>query len=359
MTTTAVAARGRHRSRTASVDAVVVTIEADRRRVRRRAIGVGVTIAVALLAGSGAEILVGGSADIAVGEIPAALVGHADGLSHFVIFETRLPRALTALLSGALFGLAGVIYQRLISNVLATPDIIGVSAGASAGAVAVLVGIGLRGLALQLGAIVGASAAALIIFALSWRRGSSTYRLVLVGIGIGACFSAVTSYLLTFADGSISSRAMRWLIGSLSGADWDGVVVLAAATVLGGAGALLLEPSLSTIQLGDDLAAALGTRVQVVRMAALLLGAVLAAIATSITGPVAFVALVSGPIAGRLLPRSGPLPAAAVGASVVVVADLVAQTGPGISPVPTGVITGLIGAPVLMVLLINQKADTR
>lgn len=338
---------------------VMGSLGADRRRVRRRNLRTGAALAVVLVAGFVAEILVGGSADIDRADIPAALVGQGRGLAHFVIFETRLPRALTALLAGALFGLAGVIYQRLISNVLATPDIIGVSAGASAGAVAVIVGIGLGGLAVQAGAILGATVAALTIFALSWRRGSSTYRLILIGIGIGACFSAITSYLLTFADGTTSTRAMRWLIGSLSGADWGGVYVLAGVAVLGVVLALLLDPALQMIRLGDDLAAALGTRVQLVRVAALLAGATLAAVSTSITGPVAFVALVSGPIAIRLLPRSGPLPAAAVGAAVLVVADVVAQTAPGISPAPTGVVTGLIGAPVLMFLLVNQKADTR
>lgn len=339
--------------------AVVASLRLARIRVRVRTAIVVLALTLILLAGVSAEILAGGTADIDPADIPAALVGAGSGLAQFVIFETRLPRAVTAVLVGALFGLAGVVYQRLISNILATPDIIGVSAGASAGAVTVLVAAGGTGIFVQAGAVVGAALAVLVIFGLSWRQGSSTYRLVLVGIGVGACFAALTSYLLTFADSMTSTRAMRWMIGSLSGAQWSEVGVLAITLVLGIIAVVALAPSLGAIRLGDPLAAGLGTRVALVRITALLLGATLAAIATSVAGPVAFVALVSGPIAVRLLPQSGPLPAALVGATVLVVADIAAQTLPYVSPVPTGVLTGLVGAPALVFLLLARKADTR
>lgn len=338
---------------------VVEAIRGQRRRRLLHAVLTGAAVVAVLLAGLAAEVFVGGTADIELSEIPAALIGQGAGLANYVVFETRFPRALSALLVGALFGLAGVVYQRLISNVLATPDIIGVSAGASTGAVAVLAGAATTGLAVQAGAVVGAAFAAALIFGLSWRKGSSTYRLVLVGIGVGACFSAVTSYLLVFADAATSTRAMRWMIGSLSGVEWDEVGVLLVVLLVGAVAVVAINPALETIRFGDPLAATLGTRVQVVRIAALLLGATLAAIATSVAGPVAFVALVSGPIAARLFPGSGPLPAGLVGATVLVLADVAAQTAPFISPVPTGVLTGLVGAPILVFLLINRKADTR
>ncbi|WP_082812552.1 FecCD family ABC transporter permease [Cellulomonas timonensis] len=336
---------------------LVAGLRAERRSVRRRPAVTLAGVGAVVLIGFCAEILVGGTADIGLAEIPGALVGQGSGLADFVIFETRLPRALTALLVGALFGLSGVVCQRLFSNVLATPDIIGVSAGASAGAVAVLVGAGVGGLAVQAGAVLGAVAAAALIFGLSRRGGASTYRLVLVGIGVGACCSAITSYLLTFADSTTSTRAMRWMIGSLAGARWDEVVVLAVVLGAAMAAVLLIGPDLETLRLGDLLSAALGTRVQAARVGVLLLGAPLAAIATSVAGPVAFIALVAGPIAARLLARSGPLPAALVGAAVLLLADVAAQTAPYVSPVPTGVLTGLIGAPVLVLLLLHRKAD--
>ncbi|MDM8083687.1 iron ABC transporter permease [Cellulomonas cellasea] len=336
---------------------LVAGLRAERRSVRRRNAVRLAGVAVVVLLGFCAEVLVGGTADIRLAEVPGALVGQGSGLADFVIFETRLPRALTALLVGALFGLSGVVYQRLVSNVLATPDIIGVSAGASAGAVAVLVGAGVSGLAVQAGAVLGAVAAAGVIFGLSRRGGASTYRLVLIGIGVGACCSAITSYLLTFADSTTSTRAMRWMIGSLAGAQWNEVVVLAVVLGAATAAVRLIGPDLEALRLGDPLAAALGAHVQAVRVGALLLGATLAAIATSVAGPIAFIALVSGPIAARLLTRSGPFPAALIGAAVLVLADVAAQTAPYVSPVPTGVLTGLIGAPLLMLLLIHRKAD--
>ncbi|WP_058235063.1 FecCD family ABC transporter permease [Devriesea agamarum] len=338
---------------------VLDMLHAQRRRRRTRALITASVLTAILLIGMIAEIVVGGSARIELSEIPAAVIGQGEGLADFVIFETRLPRALAAVLVGALFGLSGVMYQRLIGNVLATPDIIGVSAGASTGAVIVIVSAAASGVAVQAGALMGAALAAALIFGLSWSKGSSTYRLVLVGIGVGACFSAITSYLLAFAGTEVSNRAMRWLIGSLSGVQWADITPLVITLVIGTLAALIIGPSLETIRLGDPLAAALGTRVQLLRIAALVLGASLAAIATSVSGPVGFIALVSGPIATRLFPEGGVLPAALVGATLLVLSDVTAQSAPVISPIPTGVLTGLVGAPILMFLLMKRKANSR
>jgi iron complex transport system permease protein len=338
-----------------AIDQLAAALRTTRRRDRRHRLLVLAALGVIALGLLAASVAWGGSVTIAPTQIVAALLGDGDQLTSFVILDKRLPRAVVALLVGALFGMSGVIYQRLIGNPLATPDIIGISAGASAGAVAVLV-VGGAGLAVSGGAIVGAIVAALIVFALSWRGGTATYRLVLVGIGIGACCAAITSYLLTFADSMQTTRAMRWLIGSLSTVTPGDVLPLASAVLAGGVLVGLLSSDLSALRLGDGPAAGLGTRVDPVRICVVLLGATLAAIATSVVGPIGFVALVSGPIAARLLPTSGPFAAALVGAVVVAAADLIAQAAPLISPVPTGVITGLVGAPVLIYLLITQGA---
>lgn len=337
--------------------AIILRIRKDRVRARLRMAGVVLLLVTAMAVALSAEILVGGTADIPHDEILPALAGEGSALADFVIVQTRLPRGLTALLVGALFGLSGSLYQRLFSNVLATPDIIGVSAGASAGAVAVIIGAGAGGIAVQGGAIAGALLAAALIFGLSWSRRSATYRLILIGIGIGACFTALTSYLLTIADSMASTRAVRWMIGSLSGAEWSDVGTLAITFAVGLTGAALLAPALSTIGFGDSLAAALGTRVRTTRVLTLLSGAALAAVAASVAGPIAFIALVSGPIAARILLGAGPLPAALVGATLLAAADFAAQTAPLISPVPTGVLTGVIGAPILIILLLTRKAD--
>lgn len=326
----------------------------ERRDRRRAAIVVGALFAVAVGLVS-VEVLVGGSADIPLADVLPAALGSGDGLAHYVVHETRMPRAVTAVLAGALFGLAGQISQRLIGNVLATPDVLGISAGAAAAATAVLT-LGLVGIGVQVAAVVGAVVVGVAVFTLSWRGGVAPYRLVLVGIGMGACASAITTYLVTRADEMSVERALRWMIGSLSGSDWPGVAVLMLALLVGGTAVVLLAPALRTLALGDDLAAGLGTRVARLRFGALLLSAALAAIATSITGPIGFVALVSGPLASRLTRRpDAPVVAAAVGATVVVAADVIAQTAPFIAPVPTGSITAVVGAPALVYLLVRTR----
>lgn len=190
------------------MNATVNTLRSARRRRSTRAALIADVLALVLVIGFTLEVLCGGTAHIPMSDVPPALIGNGDGLADFVIFQTREPRALTAVFAGALFALSGVLYQRLFSNVLATPDIIGVSAGASTGAVAVIV-IGTTGIGQQLGAIVGAAAAAGLIFALGWRSGAASYRLILVDIGIGACFSALTSYLILFTNDATSTRIMQ------------------------------------------------------------------------------------------------------------------------------------------------------
>lgn len=321
-----------------------------RATARAGALVLGVGLLAALVA-----VAVGGSVRIAPVDLVAALTGRADGLTRFVVLETRLPRALVALLAGLGFGVAGALYQRIVMNPLATPDIIGVSAGAGAGAVVVLVVLGTGGLGVQGGSILGALLAVTLVTALGSRPGEGTYRLVLVGIGVAAGLSSVTAYLLTRTDEMTGARATRWLVGSLNASTWQDVRVLTVTCLLGLAALAVLAPHLATVRLGDRVATGLGTRVLRVRTAVLLLGAALAAVAVSVTGAVGFVALVAGPVALRLAPGSGPLLAGLVGAALLASADLVAQTAPVVSPVPTGVVTALVGAPVLIHLLLRRR----
>ena len=303
-------------------------------------------------------IAVGGSVQVPLADIPAALVGRGTPLAEFVVVENRVPRVLVALLAGAAFGVAGSLYQRIVGNPLATPDVIGISSGAGAGAVVVLVVLGTGGVAVQAGALIGAGLAAALVMLLGQRPGEGTYRLILVGIGVAAGFSAIISYLISRADGATQMRATRWLVGSLSGVAWPDVRALVLTVLVVAAALVVLGPRLELVRLGDRVATGLGTRVGRVRLGALLLGAVLAAVATSVTGAIAFVALVAGPVAQRLSPGSGLLLAATVGADLLMVADLVAQNAPVISPVPTGVVTALVGAPVLVFLLLRRRSVT-
>jgi len=337
---------------------VVELLRADRTTRARSALRTGVLVAVVGLLAAALAVAVGGSVQVPLPDVAGALLGRGNGLAQFVVVETRLPRVLVAVLAGAAFGVAGSLYQRVVGNPLATPDVIGVSAGAGAGAVVVLVVIGTSGIAVQGGALAGAGIAAALVMLLGRRSGEGTYRLVLVGIGIAAGFSAVTSYLLARADEATTTRATRWLVGSLSSVTWSDVRVLAVTVVVGLSALVLVAPHLEQVRLGDRVATGLGTRVGHVRLAVLLLGAVLAALATSVTGAIAFVALVAGPVAARLVPGSGAAFAGLVGADLLVVSDLVAQNAPAISPVPTGVVTALVGAPVLLHLLLRPRRTT-
>lgn len=304
------------------------------------------------------QLLLTGDAEIAAGDVIPAALGQRDGLADYVVRRTNLPRALVALLGGALFGLSGALSQRLFGNPLATPDIIGISSGAGAGAMIVIAGLGATGLGVQAGAMLGAVVVALIVYALSWSGGVQSYRLILIGIGVGACASAIVTFIVTRLDEVSTQRAMLWLIGSLNGSDFEGVTLLSASLAAGLALVLLFKRPLSDLALGDELAAGLGVRVPVIRLAALLLATLLAALVTSVTGPIAFVALVAGPIATRLLRvPDAPVIAALVGATLLGATDIAAQTLPLISPVPTGAITALFGAPVLIALLVRKKAS--
>lgn len=323
----------------------------------RRAVTVTGVLLLILLALLVASVLLGGVKRIPAGDILPAAFGLRTGLADYVIFRIRMPRALAALLAGALFGLSGALYQRLIRNPLATPDIVGISAGAGAGATTMLLFAPAVPFGVPMAAVGGAFALVAVVLAMSRRRGQvDTYRLVLVGIGMSAVCTAYVNYLFTVAGQHSITQVMRWLIGSVNDATWEGVSLLAGALAVCGICTVLLDRSLGSMALGDQLAQGLGTRVGAARTATLLLGAGAAALATSVTGPIGFVSLISGPIAVRLVgaDRSVAL-AVPIGAVIVLGADVLAQHGPLISPVPTGVLTALLGAPYFVWLILRRR----
>ncbi|WP_078913651.1 MULTISPECIES: FecCD family ABC transporter permease [unclassified Streptomyces] len=337
--------------------ATVARLRAAHRTGIRRARLVTCVLALMLFALLVASILLGGVKRIPAGDILPAAFGMRTGLADYVIFRIRMPRALAALLAGALFGLSGALYQRLVRNPLATPDMIGISAGAGAGATTMLLFAPAVPFGTSLAGIGGAFVLVAAVLALSRRGGGvDTYRLVLVGIGLSAVCTAYVNYLFTVAGQHGIAQVMRWLVGSVNDATWDGVSTLAGALAVCGLCTALLSRSLGSMALGDQLALGLGTRVGTARIATLLVGAAAAALATSVTGPIGFVSLISGPIATRLVgaDRSVAL-AVPIGAVIVLGADVLAQHGPLISPVPTGVLTALLGAPYFVWLILRCR----
>ncbi|MDP9388097.1 MAG: iron chelate uptake ABC transporter family permease subunit [Actinomycetota bacterium] len=321
-------------------------------RVHARAVWVTlVVVAVALV--TFAWSLAVGDFPVPITDVLASLAGVGSDDAGFIVRALRLPRGLTALLVGAAFGLSGAIFQRLARNPLASPDIIGVNAGAAAGAVFVIVALGGTATLTTFGALGGSTITAATIYLLAYRRGVSGYRLVLVGIGITAMLVSVTSYLLTRAEIHDAQRAVVWLTGSLNGRGWEHVRPIAAALAVLVPATVALARQLRLLELGDDVARGLGAGVEAARGGLILVGVGLAAVATASAGPVAFVALVSPQIARRLVgARSiGLLPAAASGALLLVASDLVARRLFAPTELPVGVVTGVLGAPYLLYLL--------
>ena len=271
----------------------------------------------------------------------------------FVVRGLRMPTALTGLFAGVALGLAGAIFQRLLGNPLASPDFVGVSQGASLAAVAGLTTVDLGGTGISLAAFVGGMAGALAVYLLAWRDGITGYRFILVGIGVAEFFTACIGYVLSHADVYEARAAMTWLMGSVGQAGHGEVRALVVTVLVALPGVLLLQRQLGVLALGDDVAKALGARVEVARLALLGLAIVLVAVATAAAGPIAFVALMSGPIAARLLgPAQSLLAAGFVGGAVTLAADLVAQHALPVA-LPTGVVTGAVGAPYLVWLLVT------
>jgi len=272
----------------------------------------------------------------------------------FTVGRLRLPRAVMALAVGLSFGLGGVTFQTMLRNPLASPDVIGISSGASAAAVFAIITLGLGTTGVSIFAIVAGLAVALLIYLLSYKNGAAGIRLILVGIGISSMLTALINWELTRASQWDLQEALRWLAGSLNGSSWESVIPVLIALIILTPLLIGQSKNLSITQLGDDTAEALGVRVSRTRLVVIVIAVGLIAFATAAAGPVAFVAFLSGPIAARLIgPGSSPLiPAGLVGALLVLVADLVGQFALG-TRYPVGVITGVLGAPYLIYLIVR------
>ncbi|TDC23292.1 iron ABC transporter permease [Streptomyces sp. 8K308] len=331
-----------------TVDALRVT----RRRRNARALAVTGVLAVAVAALFVLTMMVG-SFRLSAGEVIASALHLTDNPSvDFVVRELRLPTAASALTVGCALGASGTIFQQLLRNPLASPDFVGISAGAGLAAAGGIVLLDLGGLVLSAFALGGAVVAALLMYVLAWRDGVTGYRFILIGIGVAAFFTGLTGYLLTRAQLSEARQAMRWLTGSVGQASNSELQLLAGGLLVLLPVAVLLQRQLRAIELGDDTARALGARVELGRAGLLATAVILVALAVAVAGPIAFVALVAGPIANRLLgPATGGVVAAALtGAALLLSADLVAaHLMP--TPLPTGVVTGAVGAPYLLWLL--------
>ena len=337
---------------------MTTTDRAVRRRVagaRRELVVLGAVVVVLV-----ALVLVGlgvGDIPLAPGQVVAALVGHGDTVSDFVIGQLRGPRVAAALLVGASLGVAGGIVQSVVRNPIASPDVIGITSGASASGLTAIVLFGVSGVGLFWTVLVGALVVSVLIAGLAWRRGITGNRVVLVGIGVAAMSVSVSGWMLTSGTVQQAGTALLWLSGSLNAVDPGIVGVLAVAFVVLGVAALVQSPRLTVLTLGDEVASSLGLRPNRAKVLLLLTAVCLTAAAVATAGPVSFVALMAAPIARRLVGggRVALGPAAAVGAVIVLASDLVAQFALPGTTLPVGVVTGVVGAPYLLWLLARSR----
>lgn len=272
----------------------------------------------------------------------------------YTVGQLRLPRASLALFVGLAFGLSGVAFQTLLRNPLASPDIIGITTGSSAAAAVAIVTFQVSRTTVSVVAVLAGLCIASAVFALAFRRGVSGTRFVLIGLGMDAIARSVVQWQLERASNFEVVAAMRWMTGSLNGANWSDVEPVLWALVIFGGLILSQTRNLAAQQLGDDTASALGVRVQLSKALVVVAAVGLICFATAAAGPIAFVAFLSGPIAARLIGPNGSvlLPAALVGAALVLIADLAGQYAFA-TKLPVGVITGVLGAPFLLFLIVR------
>ena len=322
----------------------------DRRRARVVAAAASAVLLVLAVLG-----LTLGDFPVAVGRIPAILAGDGSGIERTVVIEWRLTRVIAAVCVGAMLASAGALFQTVTRNPLASPDILGLSSGAFSGMLLTLVLVSASWQALVAGSLVGGLVTALIIQTLATRDGLQGVRLIVVGIGVSAMLASLNTWMLLQVELETAMFASAWGAGSLNGvtaAPVAGAVIAALPVALG---AVLLVPRMRQLELGDDLAAATGARPRAVRTLALLAGVGLVSAATTIAGPVAFVALAAPQIARRLA-RTPSLPlglSALLGGVILLASDLVAQHALP-TPLPVGVVTVSVGGVYLLSVIVLE-----
>ncbi|WP_371657476.1 FecCD family ABC transporter permease [Streptomyces sp. NBC_00280] len=321
---------------------------------------------VALLASVAVAVTIG-PADISTGDVWASVAAHLGlgestlaPLRDGIVWDLRMPRTLLAAVCGAGLAVCGTVMQSLLRNPLADPFVLGVSSGASTGAVAVVVlGVGGGVVSMSAGAFLGALLSFAMVLLLSHTLGDSVDRVVLSGVAAMQLFSALTSFIvLTSADAETTRGVLFWLLGSLTGADWNQVVLCAAVLAVALLVCLGHARTLDAFAFGEEAAASLGVRVARTRLILLCVTALLTAALVSCAGAIGFVGLVL-PHVTRALTGSGHarlLPVTALtGAVFLVWVDTVARTVLDPQEIPVGVVTSLIGVPAFVAVLYRGR----
>jgi iron complex transport system permease protein len=324
--------------------------------VRRRSLTIGLLLVLGILVVAVLTLTLG-RLGIAPGDLVQAILGTSAGAGtdRIVFGVLRGPRLATGIAAGAAFAVAGTLFQTVTRNPLGSPDVIGLTAGASAGAVAFgLLWTGI--LPLPVGALVGALAAMALVWLGTGRGFSSPSRMLLVGIGVSAMALAFVQYAISRVGLEQATVLAAYLTGSLAARDWNHAAIIWIALLLLLPCALLLSRRLQLVEMGEEQADALGARTANTRLLAILVAIGLATAAVTVSGPIAFIALVAPQIARRLIRSPGPavVLSALMGAFLLALADLLAQQLPFPVQLPVGILTAMLGGIYLGYLLITE-----
>ncbi len=311
--------------------------------------------ALCLLAVLAGVRLLGGDPGI---DLQAILRG--DDQEQAILTHFRGPRVILAMMTGAALAMAGTVSQVMLRNPLASPDIIGFTAGASAAAAAAILIFGDISAAMP-GALAGGILAACLVFGLAWRDGISPLALVLVGVALNLMLITATDILLSLSPGILASEATRFLTGSFASADWRSAGLMALACLVLGGVLAGLAFAIDRLELGDDLAVTLGLAPDRIRFCATVCIALIVAVSVAVAGPIPFIAFLAGPLARLAAARPGTVLglSAVIGAILGIGADLLATLPIAGIRLPAGVFTALIGAPAMLLLLLRLEVDRK
>lgn len=292
------------------------------------------------------------------------LLGYGSEFNQLIIVDFRMPRIFLAAFAGMALAVAGAILQGIIKNPLASPDIIGISAGGGAAVVGFLAMFSDSNHSLTvsiewlpLAGFIGATMVGLIVYVFAWKDGVTPTRLVLIGIGVSAFMQAITTMLMIIGPIYQASEANKWITGSVKSADWNQVQIVVPLILVLLLITFFITRQLNVQELGDDTAASFGQSVQKARLFLIILSSSLVASAIAFAGAIGFVGLMAPHIARRIVgPSFGVLipTSAAIGALLVMVADIIGRTAFSPLEVPAGVFTAAIGAPYFIYLLFRN-----
>ena len=328
------------------------TIRNARLNRRRRFIVMTVLLVLMSLALCGTMLMLGNTI-YPVRDVVGVLLGEDVKGANFAVGTIRLPRMLAGLFAGFAFGVGGYIFQTMLRNPLANPNVIGITTGSSAAAVFCIIVLHASNTVVSIASIIGGLLTAIVIYLLAKGNSFSIGRLILIGIGIQAMLNAVINHLMLIGKTHDLPTAMRWLSGSLNGAKMENLYPLIVIVIICMPIIMYFGKRLEMLELGEQAATSLGVDTNKTRVILILTSVLILALATAATGPIAFVAFLSGPIAKRLVGVgfSNIIPAGLIGVILVLASDLIGQFA-FVARYPVGVITGILGAPYLIYLLI-------